>query len=51
MPIIRDMLQAGLAIEVENGLDPMTAVATGAAIFAESREWAGESSATEERKT
>uniref|UniRef100_UPI0040476DD7 Hsp70 family protein n=1 Tax=Yoonia sp. TaxID=2212373 RepID=UPI0040476DD7 len=44
MPIIRDMLQAGLAIEVENGLDPMTAVATGAAIFAESREWAGESS-------
>lgn len=44
MPIIRDMLEAGLAIEVENGLDPMTAVATGAAIFAESREWAGESS-------
>ncbi|MGH1416370.1 MAG: Hsp70 family protein [Pelagimonas sp.] len=44
MPIIRDMLQAGLAIEVESGLDPMTAVATGAAIFAESREWAGESS-------
>jgi molecular chaperone DnaK len=45
MPIIRDMLQAELAIEVESGLDPMTAVATGAAIFAESREWAGESSA------
>ncbi|GLO69711.1 hypothetical protein MACH17_12280 [Phaeobacter inhibens] len=44
MPIIRDMLEAGLAIEVESGLDPMTAVATGAAIFAESREWAGESS-------
>jgi len=44
MPIIRDMLEAGLAIEVETGLDPMTAVATGAAIFAESREWAGESS-------
>tara|TARA_R110002096_G_scaffold435899_1_gene664112 strand:- start:262 stop:2778 length:2517 start_codon:yes stop_codon:yes gene_type:complete len=44
MPIIRDMLQAELAIEVENGLDPMTAVATGAAIFAESREWIGESS-------
>lgn len=41
MPIIRDMLQAELAIEVENGLDPMTAVATGAAIFAESREWDG----------
>ena len=44
MPIIRDMLEAGLAIEVESGLDPMTAVATGAAIFAESREWAGKSS-------
>lgn len=44
MPIIRDMLEAGLAIEVESGLDPMTAVATGAAIFAESRDWAGESS-------
>jgi molecular chaperone DnaK len=44
MPIIRDMLQAELAIEVESGLDPMTAVAIGAAIFAESREWAGESS-------
>lgn len=44
MPIIRNMLEAGLAIEVETGLDPMTAVATGAAIFAESREWAGESS-------
>lgn len=44
MPIIRDMLEACLAIEVESGLDPMTAVATGAAIFAESREWAGESS-------
>ncbi|WP_299588282.1 Hsp70 family protein [uncultured Tateyamaria sp.] len=44
MPIIRDMLEAGLAIEVETGLDPMTAVATGAAIFAESREWTGESS-------
>lgn len=44
MPIIRDMLQSELAIEVESGLDPMTAVATGAAIFAESREWDGESS-------
>lgn len=50
MPIIRDMLEAGLAIEVENGLDPMTAVATGAAIFAESREWAGESSTQKSSK-
>ena len=44
MPIIRDMLEEGLAIEVETGLDPMTAVANGAAIFAESREWTGENS-------
>lgn len=50
MPIIRDMLQAELAIEVESGLDPMTAVAIGAAIFAESREWAGESSAQKTAK-
>ncbi len=41
MPIIREMLQSQLAIEVESGLDPMTAVAKGAAIFAESREWEG----------
>lgn len=44
MPIIREMLHSELAIEVEHGLDPMTAVATGAAIFAESREWDGEKS-------
>ena len=48
MPIIREMLQSQLAIEVEQGLDPMTAVAVGAAIFAESRQWEGEQSA---RKT
>lgn len=50
MPIIRTILQEELAIEVESGLDPMTAVATGAAIFAESREWAGESSAQKSGK-
>ncbi|MCR9222342.1 MAG: Hsp70 family protein [Alphaproteobacteria bacterium] len=44
MPIVREMLQNELAIEVEQGLDPMTAVATGAAIFAESREWGGDKS-------
>lgn len=44
MPIIREMLEAELAIPVDNGLDPMTAVATGAAIFAESREWEGNGS-------
>jgi len=44
MPIIREMLEAELAIAVDSGLDPMTAVATGAAIFAESRDWEGDSS-------
>ncbi|MCE8547556.1 Hsp70 family protein [Ruegeria pomeroyi] len=44
MPIIREMLEAELAIPVDSGLDPMTAVAMGAAIFAESREWEGNSS-------
>jgi len=39
MPIVRDMLGRELAIEVETGLDPMTAVAQGAAIYAESRTW------------
>lgn len=44
MPIVRSMLQDELGILVEQGLDPMTAVATGAAIFAESRNWDGERS-------
>lgn len=39
MPFIREALRSELAIELEQGLDPMTAVATGAAIFAESRNW------------
>ncbi|TRB19690.1 Hsp70 family protein [Rhizobium rhizogenes] len=39
MPLIRELLQSELAIEVEQTLDPMTAVAMGAAIFAESRVW------------
>jgi molecular chaperone DnaK len=39
MPLIRDLLQNELAIEVDQTLDPMTAVAKGAAIFAESRVW------------
>jgi len=44
MPVIREMLQSELAIDVEQGLDPMTAVAMGAAIFAESRQWEGQAS-------
>ena len=44
MPVVRQLLEAELGISVETGLDPMTAVAVGAAIFAESREWDGEKS-------
>ena len=62
MPIIRRMLETELAIKVDMyGLDldpnrpnPMTAVATGAAIFAESRVWDGEKSiqkTTKQRET
>jgi len=50
MPIIREMLETELAIPVDSGLDPMTAVATGAAIFAESREWDGDSSVQKSSK-
>lgn len=39
MPLIRDTVPRELGIEVQHGLDPMTAVATGASIFAASREW------------
>lgn len=39
MPMIRERVPQELGIATEPGLDPMTAVATGAAIFAESREW------------
>lgn len=39
MPLIRDSVPRELGIDVQHGLDPMTAVATGASIFAASREW------------
>lgn len=39
MPLIRDSVPRELGIAVQHGLDPMTAVATGAAIFAASRDW------------
>ncbi|UES52876.1 Hsp70 family protein [Roseibium aggregatum] len=50
MPIVRQLLRDELAIEVEQGLDPMTAVATGAAIFAESRNWTDEGSTRKESR-
>jgi molecular chaperone DnaK len=39
MPTVRDRISTQLGIRVDLDTDPMTAVAFGAAIFAESREW------------
>lgn len=41
MPCVRAMVPAELGIPVDMQTDPMTAVAIGAAVFAESREWTG----------
>ena len=41
MPIIRELVSTQLAVPADLKTDPMTAVARGAAIFAESREWTG----------
>ena len=39
MPLVRERITALLGVEVDLNADPMTAVATGAAIFAEGLEW------------
>ena len=39
MPIVREMVPHELGVPVDQDLDPMTSVALGAAIFAESRDW------------
>ncbi|WP_404338282.1 Hsp70 family protein [Sphingomonas sp. MMS12-HWE2-04] len=41
MPIVRERVPADLAVPTDLDIDPMTAVARGAAIFAESRVWEG----------
>jgi molecular chaperone DnaK len=46
MPIVRERIGRDLGIRIDLDTDPMTAVALGAAIFAESREWAGENATT-----
>lgn len=43
MPWIRERVPRELGIAADLSVDPMTAVATGAAIYAESREWAASS--------
>ncbi|SOB86395.1 molecular chaperone DnaK [Sphingomonas guangdongensis] len=42
MPIVRQRVPAELGIATDLDVDPMTAVARGAAIFAESRDWSGD---------
>lgn len=42
MPIVRRMIPAELGIAADLDIDPMTAVARGAAIYAESREWSAD---------
>jgi molecular chaperone DnaK len=44
MPIVRRAVPEALGIPADLATDPMTAVATGAAIYAESREWGAEAS-------
>ncbi|WP_395335446.1 Hsp70 family protein [Novosphingobium sp. BL-8H] len=41
MPIVRRLVPTGLGIAADLEIDPMTAVARGAAIYAEGRDWSG----------
>ncbi len=52
MPLIRARIGAALGIAVEDPqrVDPMTAVAAGAAIYADSRDWSGTASVAKPRK-
>lgn len=43
MPLIREMVSKELGVPADHKTDPMTAVARGAAIFAESRDWTSDS--------
>ena len=53
MPLIRARIGAELGIQVEDPgrVDPMTAVAVGAAIYCESRDWSGPASAAKPSRT
>ncbi|MEJ1119762.1 Hsp70 family protein [Phyllobacterium sp. CCNWLW109] len=51
MPYIRDRVSFELGIELDLSVDPMTAVAMGAAIYAESRDWTGIAPTTKAVKT
>ncbi|AWC25842.1 Heat shock protein 70 (plasmid) [Aminobacter sp. MSH1] len=41
MPFVRETVAFQLGIDLDLGVDPMTAVAMGAAIYAEGRDWSG----------
>lgn len=51
MPFIREQIPKLLGIPTDSSVDPMTAVAIGAAIFCESRQWDGENSSRKTAKT
>jgi molecular chaperone DnaK len=51
MPIVRDRIGSQLGLRVDLDTDPMTSVAFGAAIFAESREWTGDGAAAKKSRT
>jgi molecular chaperone DnaK len=51
MPFIRDRVPRELGVPTDVSIDPMTAVAIGAAIFAESRDWSGEASTRKASRT
>src|SRR5258706_3732100 len=50
MTVVRDRISAELGIRVDLDTDPMTSVAFGAAIFAESREWANQGATTKKAR-
>lgn len=50
MPIVRERIVRDLGIRVDLDTDPMTAVAFGAAIFAESRDWTGVTATTKKTR-
>jgi len=50
MPVIRRKVPETLGVDVDHDIDPMTAVARGAVIYAEGREWAGKVSSTKKSR-
>ncbi len=51
MPFVRDRVAFALGIDLELSVDPMTAVAMGAALYAEGRDWSGVTPTTKTSKS